>query len=365
MTDERRSRLGVDGLGADVVESVDPESAEEVAVVEDLVGGGSGGSAPTGVGDGFPLDVDGVAFDGAASLEDGPGDDPLHDDVVGVGTRGDGEPAAVVGAHGIDTVYDVGPEDSVLGEFGSGEAGGGDDEQGNHAQSSAHAAESTSGIPRIAKAGLAFFGLILVAVLAFAIFEPIQVLPRIRLGPGFSFTDQAGNAFSSDDGRGVVTLYNFAPTNCGEECGVMFETMQEVGRRVVQEVDLGDVDFRMVTVALDTDDPVELAEAASGTGADGEYWRWAGTGPAHLRDVVGNGFRVYYNADDPSLVDFDQTFVIVDGAGLIRGEYAYATLASDADRLTRHIGLLGEEIRNAEGNTALLYEAAHVFLCYP
>lgn len=79
----------------------------------------------------------------------------------------------------------------------------------------------------------------------------------------------------------------------------------------------------------------------------------------------GAGFRVYYDADESGAVDFDQTFVIVDGRGLIRGEYAYATLASDADRLTRHIGLLGEEIRNAGGNTGLLYEAAHVFLCYP
>ncbi len=222
-----------------------------------------------------------------------------------------------------------------------------------------------NGIPRIAKAGLAFFGLVLVAVLAFAIFEPVQVLPRIRLGPGFSLTDQSGSPFTSDDGRGVVTLYSFAPTNCGEECDAMFRTMEEVGRRVAQEVDLGEVDFRMATLALDTDDPAKLASAAAATGADGDYWRWAGAEPGHLKDVVGNGFRVYYDAADPSNVDFDHTFVIVDGTGLIRGEYAYATLASDADRLTRHIGLLGEEIRNAEGNTALLYEAAHVFLCYP
>ena len=57
--------------------------------------------------------------------------------------------------------------------------------------------------------------------------------------------------------------------------------------------------------------------------------------------------------------------MIVDGNGLVRGEYTYATLASDADRLTRHIGLLGNEIRNAGGNNKLIYEAAHIFLCYP
>lgn len=40
-------------------------------------------------------------------------------------------------------------------------------------------------------------------------------------------------------------------------------------------------------------------------------------------------------------------------------------LASDADRLTRHLSLMGDELRNVAGPAALVYEAAHIFLCYP
>lgn len=198
--------------------------------------------------------------------------------------------------------------------------------------------------------------------MAFAVFEPIQVLPRIRIAPGFALVDQSGATLTSEDGRGVVTLYTFVPAVCAEECDLVHETMAEVGERVESEVDMGDAEFRMVTIALDTADPAELAAAAERSGADGERWRWAGAQPEALKPVVGGGFGVYY---DESTGAFDRTYVIVDGSGLIRGEYTYATLASDTDRLTRHVGLLGAEIRNADGNTALLYEAAHVFLCYP
>lgn len=217
----------------------------------------------------------------------------------------------------------------------------------------------------IFKGALIVGGLIVIAVMAFAIFEPVQVLPRIRLAPGFSLTDQSGAAFTSDDAKGAVTLYSFAPVGCGEECDSIHETMSEVREAVTSTVDLGSADFKMVTIALDSEDPVSLAKAAAESGADGEVWRWAGAPDDVLGDVVGRGFRVYFDASDPADVAFDPTFVIVDGTGLIRGEYQYATISSDADRLTRHIAILGEEILYATGNNKLIYEAAHIFLCYP
>ncbi|MGD2059423.1 MAG: SCO family protein [Acidimicrobiia bacterium] len=205
---------------------------------------------------------------------------------------------------------------------------------------------------------------VLAAVMAFAIFEPVQVLPRIRVAPGFTLVDQTGATFTSEDGRGAVTLYTFLPVDCGDECGAVNETMTEVGRRVTATVDLAGAEFRQVTVALDTSDPEELAAAALASGADGAVWRWVGADEATLRDVVGEGFRVFYE-ETAEGVEFDPVFVIVDGAGLVRGDYRYATISSDADRLTRHISLLGEELRNSKGAASLVYEAAHIFLCYP
>ena len=62
---------------------------------------------------------------------------------------------------------------------------------------------------------------------------------------------------------------------------------------------------------------------------------------------------------------FDPTLVLVDGWGVIRGEYKYQTILSDAYKIVRHLGILGEEIRNSSGAASLAYEAAHLFLCYP
>ena len=50
-------------------------------------------------------------------------------------------------------------------------------------------------------------GLLLVfGAMWFKIFEPIQLLPRIRLAPGFSQTDQSGAQVTSEDLRGSVVL---------------------------------------------------------------------------------------------------------------------------------------------------------------
>lgn len=221
-------------------------------------------------------------------------------------------------------------------------------------------------LPPWAKRALGGLALILVAVLAFAIFEPIQVLPRIRLAPGFSMIDQSGEPFTSEDARGSVTLYTFVHGGCGDECTATLATMAEIAERARTEIDLSALELSLVTVSFDAEnDSPRLAELASESGADGDLWRWAALDSDHVQTVVGAGFRVWVEPRDGGGFEFDQTFVLVDGWGVIRGEYQYATLASDADRITRHIGVLAEEIRNSHGVASFAYEAAHVFLCYP
>lgn len=212
----------------------------------------------------------------------------------------------------------------------------------------------------------ASFLTIVVAAMAFAIFEPIQVLPRIRLAPGYGLTADDGSFVSSEDARGDVILYSFAPTDCGDRCDAMFTTLARVQERIADEVDLGDTDFRIVTIALDgVDDPAVLARAAAESGADGERWRWYGGDEATTRTVVALGFRRWYEPTADGGIDFDPAFVLVDGNRLIRGDYRYQTLAADDDKFVRHAAILAEEIRNSEGAAALAYEAAHLFLCYP
>ena len=208
--------------------------------------------------------------------------------------------------------------------------------------------------------------MLIVAALAFAVFEPIQVLPRLDLAPGYALTADDGSTVTSEQARGSVTLYSFAPTDCGERCQQMFDTMGRVGQRIEAEVDLGEIDFRLVTVALDpVDDPARLAAASRASGADGERWRWLGADRATIRNVVGAGFGRYYDEAADGTISFDPGFVLVDGNGVIRGEYRYETLADSADKFVRHAGILADEIRHADGPAAVAYEAAHLFLCYP
>ena len=202
--------------------------------------------------------------------------------------------------------------------------------------------------------------------MAFTIFEPIQVLPRMRLGPGYALMDQNAQAFSSEDVRGDVVLYTFGYSGCGERCDHMDDTVREVRGRL-GEIDLGDVDVRFVTMTFDpeNDTPDVLSSMALEKGADGDEWRLVTGEPAHMENVLRSGFRTWYEPRDDGSIAFDPTLILVDGWGVIRGEYRYQTLASDADKIIRHLDVLAEEVRNSKGAASLAYEAAHFFLCYP
>ncbi len=208
--------------------------------------------------------------------------------------------------------------------------------------------------------------LLILAVMAFAIFEPIQVLPRIRLSPGYLLTDQQGETFTSEDVRGDIVLYTFRYGGCTDACAGIDSTMTEVQSRL-GEVDLGTTDFRMVTISFDpeNDTPEVLAAEAAEFGADGEQWRFVTGTESHLANVVKAGFKVWYEQEEDGTYSFDPTLVLVDGWGVIRGEYEYQTIKSDPDKIIHHLDILAEEIRNASGAAALAYGAAHFFLCYP
>lgn len=221
--------------------------------------------------------------------------------------------------------------------------------------------------PRWLKIAASMFAVVIAAAVAFAWIQPVQVLPRIRVAPGFSFVDQSGAAYTSESGRGVVTLYTFAPTDC-TTCGSVDSTMADIADRLdaMGDGEQSVVEVRLVTIALDRADPAALAAAARRAGADGERWRWIGTDSDAIRKVVvGEGFGRWYEPGDDGSTRFDPGFVIVDGNGVIRGEYRYQTLASDADKLTAHLGILIDEIRYSTGAATVAYEAAHLFLCYP
>ncbi len=67
--------------------------------------------------------------------------------------------------------------------------------------------------------------LIVISAFAFKIFQPIQVLPRIRLSPAFDMLDQDWMRLTNEDVRGQMVLYTFTYTNCPSPCHDIDKTM--------------------------------------------------------------------------------------------------------------------------------------------
>lgn len=213
---------------------------------------------------------------------------------------------------------------------------------------------------------LGLAGFFILSAFAFAIFQPIKVLPRIRLAPGFLLTDQDGERLTNEDLRGKLSLYSFTYTRCQPPCQQPALAVQAIQQRL-GEIDLGGIPLALVTISFDPryDTPYVMRAFADTLGAEPELWRFATTMDAGtLKLLLGEGFRVYYEADGTGGYKFDPAFVLVDGWGIIRGEYRLGTAQSHVERILNHIQVLVEEIQKSEGPAKLAYEAAHLFLCY-
>lgn len=216
----------------------------------------------------------------------------------------------------------------------------------------------------------------IVAVIAFAILQPVKVRPRIGLAPGYAFTDQNGLQLTSEDVRGKLTFYNFTYANCSDPCPQTTATMAQI-HSLVEGLDMQGVPVQFVTISFDPDRDTPEALAAYAAQIDpalneaGSNWRFV-TGPAErLKNVIGGGFGVYYQpstgADAAALESgdftFDPTIIMVDGNGIMRA--IYERDLPDMQTVERDVKLVVAEVKNSEGPGKLVYEAAHLFLCYP
>lgn len=205
--------------------------------------------------------------------------------------------------------------------------------------------------------------LLAVGMMAFAVFQPITVLPRITLAPGFALTDQNGAQVTSEDMRGGITLYNFTYTDCAPPCAQTTPIMADVQSRL-DSIDTGDIPVRLVTISFDpSDSPQRLNAFRQAHGIDDPQWSFLSGAPERVRWVVGGGFGIYYKERDEGGYTFDPGVMLVDWNGILRAEYISGT--PDVDIILRDINLLVEEVYNSDGAARYAYEAAHLFSCYP
>ncbi|HHW87680.1 MAG TPA: SCO family protein [Chloroflexi bacterium] len=203
----------------------------------------------------------------------------------------------------------------------------------------------------------------LIAVVLFAVFQPVKVVPRIGLAPGYSFTDMNAQRLTNEDFRGSVVIYNFTTTHCEAPCVDSAPTMQEI-QAMLQRIDTGGIPVMLVTVALDPerDTPERLRAYAAQLGADPTLWHFVTGTPARLKQVVGGGFGLYYTQDENGVLKFEPMLALVDGNGLLRAQYKRGL--PDVDFVERDLKLIFDEVRNSSGASGLVYEAAHLFACY-
>lgn len=204
----------------------------------------------------------------------------------------------------------------------------------------------------------------LVALLWFITAQPVTVLPRISLAPGFLFTDQAGNPLTNEDLRGQLVLYTFTYTQCQEPCPDTGRTLKAVQSRL-GEVDLGGLPVSLVSISFDPqrDTPQALTRYAQSLDADLGNWHFVTGDPLRLKHVIGGGFHTFYEQQQDGSFIFDPGFVLVDGWGMIRAEYRSASPSVDV--ILEDLVYIAQEVANSSGAGRYAYEAAHLFLCYP
>jgi protein SCO1/2 len=220
------------------------------------------------------------------------------------------------------------------------------------------------GIPPVAL-WTALLAIPIVAILLFAILQPVKVRPRMGLAPGFSLVDQQGAALTNEDLRGKIALYNFTYANCDQpECRDSMATMQGV-QTLLQGLDTAGIAVEQVTVSIDParDTPDQLQRFADEWSADPATWHFLTGEPTRLKNVVGGGFGVFYEPGAGDQFNLAPALVLVDGMGIVRAKYK--TVTPPLADVERDIQLIVAEVQNSAGPQRLVYEAAHLFLCYP
>lgn len=212
-------------------------------------------------------------------------------------------------------------------------------------------------------AGAWIVGIVVLVIVNFAIFQPVKVVPRIGLAPGYALTDETGAPLTSEDMRGKVVIYTTAYASCREGCYPTDSIFGELQGRL-DEAELGEVPVRLVTLTVDPehDTPEVLAEASLRAGADPAVWSFATGTPSALKTLIGTGFELYYGRDEDGAIEYNPGFMIVDGNGILRREYRWGM--PSVEGLLKDLRVIAREANASEGAARLAYEAAHLFACY-
>jgi len=216
---------------------------------------------------------------------------------------------------------------------------------------------------RLAMAGALILAL-MAGVLYFALGRPVQVLPRGQEVPAFNMTDHRGATYVFPDSARPINAFVVAAAWDAPAVAAIVPLLEEIDALVTQGGWQDLVQVAWITPDPARDDVAAMRALAERLPLPEQLDAVLLTGaPVTTRLVVGGGFGIYVGtAEDSSPLIYEPALVLVDDLGYVRARYEVRRLSSS--RLARDLGLLAKEMR-AGGAGRLVYEAAHLFMCYP
>jgi protein SCO1/2 len=140
--------------------------------------------------------------------------------------------------------------------------------------------------------------------------------------PAFSFIDQDGKPFGSENLMGKVWIADFIFTSCQGPCPIMSSQMSRLHRNLAGHPEIQFVSF---TVNPTTDTPEVLRQYASQFHADFARWHFLTGEQEKIARLSMEGFLVG-NLEDPLM--HSTKFILVDPQGQTRGHYDGTEFAS-------------------------------------
>lgn len=170
-------------------------------------------------------------------------------------------------------------------------------------------------------------------------------IPVLGQAPEFGLTDQDGAAFDSRSLDGTLWVADFIFTRCTNMCPMLSREMAKLRDTLREEPVAREVRFVSFSIDPDHDQPAVLSKYARRYGADTSHWTFATGTREEIWDLSVGGFKlaVGENPGDPGQPLFhSDRFVIVDGAGRIRGYYSGMD-SEDLQRLVAELRRVAEE----------------------
>ncbi len=176
----------------------------------------------------------------------------------------------------------------------------------------------------------------------------VPPLPKLGHLAPFSLLRESGERISNADLAGKVWVADFVYLGCSQSCPLLTTRMAQLQRRIADEEARrgAPLSVELVSITIDptNDSPARLQEYASRWKADPKRWVFATGSTAEIQHVVAEGFKVAYGKVDDGAGAFEimhgNWFVLVDGAGDVRGYYSsdrpeeMAALEADVVRLS-------------------------------